>query len=609
MTAFRAYSRAAHYYREDLAKIIFSTVLIGISTLAELTLLFPFAILLDCVLIGRQPSGLLENWFMRLAPANKMWQILILAASILLLQAIKELITLWNGVYKIKIGYSGLLHVRRALYQKLQQLSLSYHRGHPQGDTIYRLGSDTNAFQAAFNIVQTIFVNVVKLALMSYIMLAMNWKLGLIAVALLPILFSTIHMYGRVILSTSTRAAQIESQLTTTIQRSVTSITLVQAFGREADEYARFDENVRNSHGAWAKMFTHTMVYWFIIGVSFALGLAVIVAYGGHLVLIGVLSPGYLAMFWGWLQTQYYDPLYKLSGAGADTSRYVASLMRVYEVLDTPSTVRDAPDAVELPRQPRQLKLDSVGFEYRSDAPVLRQVSATISAGEMVAFVGSSGVGKSSLLGLLPRFYDPTSGALMLDGHDLRKIKLKSLRKHIALVIQENAILPTTVFENIAYGLPGATQEQVRHAAETAGADVFIDALPNKYQEILDENGQNLSGGQRQRISIARALASEAPILILDEPTSALDPTNERMITETLRALKGKRTMIIVSHRLSTVADCDRIYVMEGGRITEQGTHEELLALRGHYWDMAKHQLKLEDPAAGAEPEEIASRS
>ncbi len=214
-----------------------------------------------------------------------MSQVLILAGTILVLQTIKELITLWNGVYKIKIGYSGLLHVQRALYLKLQQLSLSYHRGKPQGDTIYRLGSDTNSFQAAFNVVQTIFVNLVKLLLMSYMMIALNWKLGLIAVALLPILFSTIHAYGRVILSTSSRAAQIESQLTTTIQQSVASITLVQAFSREADEYARFDERVQSSHGAWAKMFTHTMFYWFIIGVSFAFGLAVIVAYGGHLVL------------------------------------------------------------------------------------------------------------------------------------------------------------------------------------------------------------------------------------------------------------------------------------------------------------------------------------
>ncbi len=595
MTATRAYTRAARYYRDDLGKIVFSTILIGISTLAELAQPFPFAILLDCVLFGRSPTGRLEKWFVGFAPASKMSQVVILAGSILVLRIIQELITLWNGMYKIKIGFSGLLHVRRALYRKLQELSLSYYRARPQGDTIYRLGTDTNSFQAAFNIVQTIFVNLVKLALMSYIMLAMNWKLGLIAIALMPILFSTIRTYGQVILSTSSRASQIESELTTTIQRSVASITLVQAFGREADEYARFNDNVQSSHNAWAKMHIHTMIYWFIIGICFALGLSVIVAYGGRLVLSGELSPGYLAMFWALLQTQYYDPLYKLSGAGADMKRYMASLLRVYEVLDTPPTVSDAPNAIELPRQQRLLKLNAVCFAYRADAPVLREVSATIAAGEMVAFVGSSGVGKSSLLGLLPRFYDPTGGALTLDGHDLREIKLKSLRKHIALVIQEYAILPTTVFENIAYGRPGATLEHVRRAARIAGADAFIEALPDKYQTVLDESGQNLSGGQRQRISIARALASEAPILILDEPTSALDPTNERMITETLRDLKGQRTVILVSHRLSTVADCDRIYVMEGGRITEQGTHEELLALRGHYWEMAKHQLKLED--------------
>jgi len=233
---------------------------------------------------------------------------------------------------------------------------------------------------------------------------------------------------------------------------------------------------------------------------------------------------------------------------------------------------------------------------------VLRGVSATIKPGEMVAFVGSSGVGKSSLLNLLPRFADPTGGSITLDGNDLRKIKLKSLRKHIALVLQENAILAATVAENIGYGRPDAPPEALRRAAELAGAAQFIDALPEKFQTTLDEGGQNLSGGQRQRIAIARALATEAPILVLDEPTSALDAQNERMITETLFALKGLRTIVLVSHRLSTVADCDRIYVMDAGLIIEQGTHEQLLAQRGAYYQMARHQLQLDDAPAAAAP-------
>ena len=222
-------------------------------------------------------------------------------------------------------------------------------------------------------------------------------------------------------------------------------------------------------------------------------------------------------------------------------------------------------------------------------------MSAQVKPGEMVAFVGSSGVGKSTLLNLLPRFYDPTGGAILLDGHDLRSLTVADLRKHVALVLQENPLLPATVAENIAYGRPDANEAEIRKYAVMAGAADFIDAMPEEFDTMLNENATNLSGGQRQRIAIARALITEAPVIILDEPTSALDPQNEQMITETLRDLKRQRTIIIVSHRLSTVADCDLIYVMDGGRIVEQGTHDELLARRGLYYSMAKHQMKLGD--------------
>jgi ATP-binding cassette subfamily B protein len=612
MTVTRAYLRAAKYYRDDLASVILSTLLIGASTLAELAQPFPLAILIDCVLGDGKPHQWIYRLFFRVAPAGKMPQVLVLAGSMLVLRLIQELVGMWNGVYKIRIGYNGLLHVRSDLFRKLQELSLSFHRSRPQGDTIYRLGYDTYAFQGAFNILQTIFVNCIKLVLMSWIMLAMNWRLALIAVSLMPILFVTIRTYGKVILATATRASQIEAQLTTVIQRSVASIGLMQAFGREDDEYERFNGSVRSSHNAWAKTHIHSMIYWFIMGMSFALGLALVIAYGGYLVLHGnaavaaakalgreapkdVLTIGFLWTFLQYLTTQLYDPLFKLSGSGADMRRYMAGLMRVYEILDTPSLIADLPNAIALPRKPRTLALRNVSFYYRPDSPVLRNFTAELLPGQMVGFVGSSGVGKSSLLNLLPRFYDPTDGSIMLDQYDLRSIKLKSLRSHIALVLQENAILAASVKENIAYGRPDASMEDIRRAAEESGAADFIESLPQKYDTILDEGGQNLSGGQRQRISIARALATEAPIVVLDEPTSALDAHNELLITQTLVALKGKRTIVLVSHRLSTVADCDRIYVMDAGLVVEQGTHEELLAHRGHYYQMARHQMKLTD--------------
>jgi subfamily B ATP-binding cassette protein MsbA len=241
------------------------------------------------------------------------------------------------------------------------------------------------------------------------------------------------------------------------------------------------------------------------------------------------------------------------------------------------------------------LKLDKVSFEYRAGDPVLRDVDVIVKPGQMVAFVGSSGVGKTTLLNLLPRFYDPTSGALMLDDIDVRKIKIKDLRAHVALVLQENLILPTTVAENISYGRPDASQAQIAEAARLAGAATFIDKLPEGYETVVSESGGNLSGGQRQRIGIARAILTEAPIMVFDEPTSALDPHHEAMITQTLRGLKRQRTILIVSHRLSTVIDCDQIFVMDEGRIVERGTHDELIRMGGCYAAMARQQLKIEE--------------
>lgn len=225
-------------------------------------------------------------------------------------------------------------------------------------------------------------------------------------------------------------------------------------------------------------------------------------------------------------------------------------------------------------------------------------VNAAIRPGEMVAFVGASGVGKTSLLNLLPRFYDPTLGKLMLDGIDVRDVKLKDLRRHIALVLQDSVLLPASVAENIAYGRPSATAAEISRAAKLAGADAFIEQLAEGYAAPVLEGGKNLSGGQRQRIAIARALLTEAPILIFDEPTSALDPEHEKRITQTLRDLKGKRTIIVVSHRLTTVVDCDRIFVLHAGRIVETGTHAELLDRRGHYHELARLQMLPGAPAA-----------
>lgn len=596
MTLTGAYLRAWRYYRGDWPKILLAAVLMGLTALASLAQPFPVAILGDILLqnSATKPLTAPDRLFLRFGPANPAAQVLCLAALYILFRVASELIGLAQGFYKIRIGYNGQVRVRCDLFRQLQRLSVSFYRSHPQGDLIYRISSDTNGFITAFNVVFGLLVNAITLLFMFAIMLSMNWKMALVAVSITPLLFWAIRKYGGVLNKTTARAQQIEAGLATAVHRSVATMGLVQAFGREEDEYKRFGKDVDASSNAWIGVHMQGMVYWAVLGICFGLGASLVIGFGGHLAQAGMLAVGDIWIFFIYVTTQLYAPLQALSGSETELRRGLAGMNRVYEILDIELEIKDAPKAIDLPKQPRVLRLDCVSFAYRADAPpVLRDVDVSIEPGEMVAFVGSSGAGKTSLLNLLPRFYDPTAGAVRLDEHDIRSVKLRDLRKHVALVPQESPILSATVAENIAFGNPGASEAEIRLAAGLAGAQTFVESLPQKYQSVLTESGQNLSGGQRQRIGIARALATEAPILVLDEPTSALDSYNEQMITETLRGLKGKRTVVIVSHRLSTVIDCDRIYVLEEGRVVEQGTHEELIGRGGAYYRLARHQMKL----------------
>jgi len=590
------YQRAISYFRDDLGKIILSLLFTLGFVILGVVGPIPMQILIDSVLTQKPGPQWFYRWFASIAPDDKFRQVMILAGLMLFMNLASEVMRMFQTLLNIRIGYNGMMRVRCDLFRKLQALSLAYHKSQPQGDAIYRLSNDSTGFQTVLNVIVGILVNTVTLLTMAYFMFAMNWKLTLVSLAIVPLLVWTIRHYGKVLKERYMQSYQVDSEITTTIQRSVATIGLVQAFGREHDEFQNFAATQGNSIKVKMRLHWDEVMYWLVLGTIFAVSGCAILGYGGYLALKtpDTFTVGMLTTFLVYLG-KLYDPLNKLSSTGGGIQAGSTAVQRVFDVLDRDPIIKDAPDAVALPRKPRVLTLDHVSFEYRENAPVLRDVSVVIKPGQMVAFVGSSGVGKTTLLNLLPRFYDPTAGAMKLDDMDCRKIKVTDLRKHIALVLQDNVVLPTSVSENIAYGRPDATDAQIAKAAELAGAASFIDKLEHKYDTEISESGQNLSGGQKQRISIARALLTEAPIIVLDEPTSALDPQHERMITDTLKTLKRERTIILVSHRLSTVADCDQIFVMDEGRIVEQGTHDELVAKRGLYFDMAKHQMKLED--------------
>ncbi|HLL89742.1 MAG TPA: ABC transporter ATP-binding protein [Tepidisphaeraceae bacterium] len=604
----RFYLRAIAYFRNDLPQVAWSLVLIFLASLVALLQPFPLAVLIDSVFVERPSNAWQHRLLLSMVPDSKVGQIAGLAVIALVLTVLGGLLGSLQTMASVTVGYRGLVRVRCDLFRKIQELGLGYNRGQSQGDTIYRLTNDAYGFQAILNIVLgNILVAGVMLVVMCWIMFSMNWRLTLIALAIVPLLAWAHRTSQRVLEAGWGRAKAADMGVTQAIQRSLASIWLMLAFGREPDEYKRF--HAAADGAAKTMLGVHWREVWYGLAVATVLGIgtSLILGYGGYVVYQdqfvrklgeGGMTVGKLYVFVAYLQ-KLYEPLNKLTGSGAAMAQGAAGARRVFEVLDVEPPVRDAPDAIALPRQPRRLTLTDVEFAYAPGGrPVLDGVSCSIEPGQMVGFVGQSGVGKSTLLNLLPRFYDPTGGSIALDGHDLRAVKVRDVRSHVALVLQDSVLLPTTVAENIAYGRPDATPQQIRAAAELAGATAFIEQMPNRFDEQVSEAGSNLSGGQRQRIGIARALLTEAPIIILDEPTSALDPEHEAKIVETLRRLKGKRTIVLVSHRLSTVADCDCIFVMDAGKIVEQGTHDELLARRGVYHRMARHQLQLDDDTA-----------
>ena len=480
--------------------------------------------------------------------------------------------------------------LRRTLYHHIQRLSLAEHDKARSGDLITRVTSDIEAVQDFINsALLGMLVNVMTLVGMIGVMFYLNWRFTLIALSVSPVLFLVVYSFTRRIKKASRAVRKKEGELLSIVSEVLTSIRVVQAFAREDYEQERFEsKSLANVEaGLQARSIKATLAP--IVEVIVAVGTCLVLGYGARLALAGDLSAGVLIVFLLYLG-KMYKPMRDLSKMTDTVSKAIVGYERIQEVLDIDSRVRDMPGARPAPKLKGRITFDHVSFSYDDGKQVLSDVSFTIEAGQVAAIVGPSGTGKTTLVSLIPRFYDPAGGSVTIDGTDVRRYRLKSVRDQISFVLQDTLLFRATIWENIAYGRPDASPAAIRRAAELANASEFIDAMPDGYDTMVGERGMTLSGGQRQRIAIARAIVRDTPILILDEPTAGLDAGSEQSVIGALDALMKGRTSVVIAHHLGTIQHADVIFVINDSALVEQGTHEELLAKNGVYAELHRIQ-------------------
>ena len=476
------------------------------------------------------------------------------------------------------------------LFVKLQKLSLKFHSRHKIGDLLQRVSGDVLVvFFAVTQVALPIVVSTLTLLGMFVVMLRLDAGLSFVALGVVPLLVGSLLLFARPLQASSRGNWKSQGALMALVEQSLSGIKVIQGFARENYMLRKVEvEGVKLVEaGRRAALVTasNNQAATVITGAAAALMLYL----GASRVMDGRLSLGDLLIFIGYL-TALYGPVSALGTAAGYGIAVVTRSRRVFQILDSDEEVSERADAIVLKRARGEVMFEDVSFGYDDDAEILRSVSFAASPGQITAIVGATGAGKTSLVSLLSRFYDPQGGRILLDGHDLRDLSLKSLRENVSLVLQEPFLFPLSVADNIAFGRPGATRQEIVAAARAAHAHDFIEQLPDGYDTVLNERGGQLSGGERQRIAIARAVLKDAPVLILDEPTSALDAHTEGKIFEALSRLMKDRTTFIISHRLSTIRRADQILALEDGRVVERGTHETLLAAGRTYAHLYERQ-------------------
>ena len=545
---------------------------------ADLMQPWPLKIVLDDVLRGKkQDHGWLTALIDKTAGVDPMNVLIFACVAVLIIATLDAVCSYADKYLTTSVGQWVAHDLRRRIYTQVQRLSLAYHDQQPTGDLISRVTTDIDAIQTFIvSGLLGILVNVVTLAGMIVVLFYINWQFALIALAVVPPLFVIVYTYTRRVKKASREVRKKEGSMISVVEEVVTSMRVVKAFAREDYEIKRFEgesldavEAALHARALKAKLVP-------IVNIITAIGTCLVLWFGARLAMEGALTAGSMVVFVFYLG-KMYKPMQEISKTMDAYSKAEIGYERLQEILKSDEKIRDVAGARKAPRFKGRIDLEHVTFEYKENEPVLQDVNLHAEPGSMIALVGPTGSGKTTIVNLIARFYDPKEGIVKIDGVDVRQFTQKSLREQISFVLQDTVLFSGTIWDNIAYGRPDASVIDIVKAAEAANAMEFIEKLPQKFETTVGERGVTLSGGQRQRIAIARAIVRNTPILILDEPTSGLDAQSEQLVFEALDRLMEGKTSVVIAHRLSTIRKANQIYVVEHGHIVESGSHDELL--------------------------------
>jgi ATP-binding cassette, subfamily B, bacterial len=562
-------------------------------TLTELISPWPLKIIFDHILLDKSlPPSL--SWLGDLLARGKTFAIVAFSLCIILIACFRSIFAYFHSFITSRIGYEMVYRLRRELFAHLQQLSLSFHARARTGELLTKVVSDTSALKDVFAESALNFASHLLTVIgMFIIMFALNWQLGLVVLASFPMLCYTLFfVYGRIKVS-ARRHREREGNVASRALEVFSSLHLVRAFAREQHEQERFEqesghtleEGIRTARLEAAATRATELVS--------AASICAVVLFGALQVIAGRLLPGEVLIFTAYL-TSMYKPLRTLARISSQFSKAMASAERIADIFRTEPEIYDDRQGLRAAGLRGEIVFRNVSFDYGDGNSVLRNISFSIAPGQRAAFVGASGAGKSTIASLLLRFYEPSSGEILIDGVEIRNYERESLRRQIGVVLQESVLFGATIAENIAYGKPDATDQEIENAAREASAHEFIMALQDGYEMIIGERGSTLSGGQRQRICLARAIIKRPSLLVLDEPTSAIDAESSALIGQAINRLQEGKTMLVISHQFAGLEKFDQIFVLKNGELIESGTHLQLLDRRGYYYELFNLQRPID---------------